>query len=157
MHGPGETFNVKRNNGYANLFHDTFKFLDITSYLTGFSYMQTFLKVSDLAENKGFFPYKWFDGVDKLNYPTLSSHEDFYSSMNPHCNISPEDYAYCQHVWSVYGMSTFQDFLIWCNNLDVGSFVQVVNNLQIPSAMPDHPLPSSMTSTAAFTILPSGI
>ena len=46
------------------------------------------------------------------------------------CSISPEDYAYCQHVWSDYGMSTFQDFLIWYNNLDVGLFVQAVENLQ---------------------------
>lgn len=27
-------------------------------------------------------------------------------------------------------MSTFRDFLVWYNNLDVGPFVQAVQNLQ---------------------------
>ena len=79
----------------------------------GVSY-DKFLKAFDVAENKGSFHYEWFDGVEKLNHPTLSSHEDLYSSMKD-CNISPADYAYCQHVWSDYGMSTFQDFLVWYN------------------------------------------
>ena len=122
MHGPGETFNVKRNNSYACLANDTFKMLDVTSYMSpGISY-DKFLKAFDVAKNKGFFPYEWFHGVDKLNHPTLPSHEDFYSSLTD-CNISPEEYQFCQHVWSDYGMSTFQDFLIWYSNLDVGPFV----------------------------------
>ncbi|CAG2213159.1 unnamed protein product [Mytilus edulis] len=83
----------------------------------------------DVSENKGFFPYEWFDGVDKLNHPTLPSHDDFYSSLKE-CNISPEDYDYCQRVWSQNDMSTFRDFLVWYNNLDVGPFVQAVENLQ---------------------------
>ena len=114
MHCPGETFTVKRYNSYACLANDTFKMLDVTSYMApGVSY-DKFLKAFDVAENKGSFHYEWFDGVEKLNHPTLSSHEDLYSSMKD-CNISPADYAYCQHVWSDYGMSTFQDFLVWYN------------------------------------------
>ncbi|CAG2213398.1 unnamed protein product [Mytilus edulis] len=122
MHEPGKTFTVKRNNSYACLANETFKFLDITLYLApSFSYAK-FLKVFDVSENKGFFPYEWFDGVDKLNHPTLPSHDDFYSSLKE-CNISPEDYDYCQRVWSQNDMSTFRDFLVWYNNLDVGEFI----------------------------------
>jgi hypothetical protein len=129
MHGPGETFNVKRNNSYAYLANDTFKMLDVTSYMSpGVSY-DKFLKAFEVAENKGYFPYEWLDDVDKLNHPNLPSHEDFYSSLKD-CNISPEEYQFCQHVWSDYGMSTFQDFLIWYSNLDVGPFVQAVEHLQ---------------------------
>ena len=94
----------------------------------GVSY-DKFLKAFDVVENRGLFPYEWFDGVDKLNHPTLPSHEAFHSSLKD-CNISSEDYAYCQHVWSENGMSTFQDFLVWYNNLDVGPFIQAVENLQ---------------------------
>ena len=61
--------------------------LDVTSYMSpGVSY-DKFLKAFDVVENKGFFPYEWFDGVDKLNHPTLPSREDFYSSLKD-CNIS---------------------------------------------------------------------
>ncbi|CAG2220677.1 unnamed protein product [Mytilus edulis] len=81
MHEPGQKFTVKRNNSYACLANETFKFLDITSYFApGFSYAK-FLKAFDVTENKGFFPYEWFDSVDKLNHPTLPSHEQFYSSL----------------------------------------------------------------------------
>jgi len=129
MHGPGETFTVKRNNSYACLANDTFKILDVTSYKApGVSY-DKFLKAFDVNENKGFFPYEWFDGVEKLNHPSLPTQEAFHSSLKD-SNISPEDYAYCQRVWSDHRMSTFQDFLIWYNNLDVGPFVQAVENLQ---------------------------
>ncbi|XP_071137847.1 uncharacterized protein [Mytilus edulis] len=129
MHNPGEKFTVKRNNSYACLANETFKFLDITSYLApGFSYAK-FLKAYEVSENKGCFPYEWFDSADKLHHPTLPAHEQFYSSLKE-CNISPEDYAYCQKVWTEKGMSTFRDFLVWYNNLDVGPFVQAVANLQ---------------------------
>jgi hypothetical protein len=114
MHSPGETFTVKRNNSHACMANVPFKMLDVTSYMSpGVSY-DKFLKAF---------------GVDKLNHQTLPSHENFYSSLKD-CNISPEEHKFCQHVWSDYGMSTFKDFVIWYNNLDVGSFVQAVEHLQ---------------------------
>ena len=122
-------FTVKRNNQYACLASDTLKFLDITSYLSpGINYA-TFLKAYDVTENKGHFPYEWFDDVTKLDHPTLPPHDAFYSSLK-NTNISPEEYEYCQKVWRDNRMTTFQDFLIWYNNLDVGPFVTAVENLQ---------------------------
>jgi len=129
MHGPGETFTVKRNNSYACLANDTFNILDVTSYKApGVSY-DKFLKAFDVNENKGFFPYEWFDGVEKLIHPSLPSHEDFYSTLKD-SNISSEEYQFCQQIWRDKNMSTFQDLLVWYNNLDVGPFVQAVENLQ---------------------------
>jgi len=177
MHCPGEKFTVKRNNSYACLANDTFKMLDVTSYMSpGVSY-DKFLKAFDVAENKGFFPYEWFDGVDKLNHPTLPSHEAFHSSLKD-SNISSEDYEFCQQIWRDKNMSTFQDFLVWYNNLDVGPFVQAVEICRrfisivastfsrpaspspgwhvgcssTPDARRELPLPCSITPTATFTI-----
>ncbi|XP_052693820.1 uncharacterized protein LOC128172088 [Crassostrea angulata] len=78
---------------------------------------------------KVFFPYQFLDHVDKLNYDRLPHHNAFYSSLK-NCNISEEEYAFCQQVWHENNMSTFRDFLVWYNNLDVGPFVQAVKNLQ---------------------------
>jgi hypothetical protein len=65
-----------RNNSYACyacLANGTFKMLDVTSYMSpGVSY-DKFLKAFDVSENKGFFPYEWFDCVDKLNLPTFDT------------------------------------------------------------------------------------
>ncbi|CAC5399971.1 unnamed protein product [Mytilus coruscus] len=125
MHGSGKKITLKRNNSYACLANESFKFLDVASYLAPGVCYAKFLKAFDVSENKGFFPYEWFDGVGKLNHPTLPSHDAFYSSLKE-SNISAEDYAF----WRVKNMSSFQDFLDWCNNLDVGPFVQAVENLQ---------------------------
>ena len=68
MHEPGQKFTVKRNNSYACMANDMFKFLDVTSFLApGVSYAK-FLKAFDVAENKGYFPYEYFNHVDKSTY-----------------------------------------------------------------------------------------
>nr|XP_022301117.1 uncharacterized protein LOC111109328 [Crassostrea virginica] len=75
-------FTVKRNNQYACLSNSTLKFLDITSYLSpGINYAN-FLKAYDVKENKGHFPYEWFDDLTKLERTSLPPHETFYSSLN---------------------------------------------------------------------------
>ena len=122
-------FTVKRNNQYACLATSTLKFLDITSYLSpGINYAK-FLKAYDVIENKGFLCYEWFDDVTKLDHPTLPSHDAFYSKLKQN-NISHEEYQFCQKVWTENHMTTFRDFLVWYNNLDVGPFVNAVENLQ---------------------------
>jgi hypothetical protein len=172
MHGPGETFTVKRNNSYACLANETFKMLDVTSYMSpGLSY-DKFLKAFDVVENKGFIPYEWFDGVDKLNHPTLPSHEDFYSSLKE-CNILAEEYQFCQHVWSDYGMSTSQDFRFFqaLENLQKIYFDRGIDvfktSISVPGlargysstqgARQELPSPSSTKPTATSTIPSSGI
>lgn len=45
-------------------------------------------------------------------------------------NITAEDYQFCQKVCFEKGMSSFQDVLVWYNSLDVGHFVQAVENPQ---------------------------
>lgn len=89
MHELGKNFTVKRNNSYACLANDKFKFLDITSYLApGVSYVK-FLKAFDVIDNKGFFPYEWFDGAEKLDHPALPPHTAFYSYLKE-ANITME-------------------------------------------------------------------
>lgn len=70
-------FSVKRNNNHMCLKTNFLKFLDITNYMApGFSYDQ-FLKAYECEQTKGFFPYEWIDGLDKLNEASLPPHEAF--------------------------------------------------------------------------------
>ena len=104
------------------------KFLDITNYMApGFSYDQ-FLKAYECEQTKGFFPYEWIDGLDKLNEASLPPHEAFYSTLKNQ-NISAEEYRYCQQVWEENQMITVNDFLVWCNNLDVLPFLEAVEKM----------------------------
>jgi len=64
-------FTLKRNNNNMCLKTDFIKLLDISTYLApGFSYDQ-FLKAYEYEQTKGFFPYEWIDGLDKLEETSL--------------------------------------------------------------------------------------
>ncbi len=129
MHEAEGGFVVKRNNAYTCMSSDSLKFLDVSQYLApGTSYAK-FLKAYNVEEGKGHFPYEWFDDVTKLDVTSLPPHEAFFSSLK-NTNISEEEYRYCQHVWKENKMTTFKDFLVWYNNLDVAPFVTAVERLQ---------------------------
>ena len=88
-------FTVKRNNNHMCLKTNFLKLLNISNYVAqGFSYDQ-FLKAYEFEQTKGCFPYKWVDGLDKLNETLQPPHVAFYSSLK-NANITDEEYAYCQ-------------------------------------------------------------
>ncbi|XP_038067357.1 uncharacterized protein LOC119737233 [Patiria miniata] len=119
---------IKRTSTYMALKTEKLKFLDITNYLApGYSYAK-FLKAYDCPLTKGFFPYEWVDDLDKLEVGSLPPHQAFYSKLKG-CNISEEEYQYCQSVWKEHGMNTVRDFLVWYNNLDVVPFLDAVDKM----------------------------
>ena len=121
-------FTAKRNSNPMCLKTDFLKLLDISNYLApGFSYDQ-FLKAYESEQSEGFFPYEWKDCLDKLEETSLPPHQTFYSTLKNQ-NITEEEYAYCQQVWEENEMSTFEDFLVWYNNLDVVPFLEAVEKM----------------------------
>ena len=121
-------FTVKRNGNHMCLKTDFLKFLDISNYLApGFSYDQ-FLKTYECEQTKGFFPYEWIGGLDKLEETSLPPHQAFYSPIK-NKNITEEEHAYCQQVWEENNMTAFKDFLVWYNNLDVVPFLEAVEKM----------------------------
>ena len=121
-------FTVKRNSNHMCLKTEYLKFLDISNYLApGFSYDQ-FLKAYECPQTKGYFPYEWVHNLDKQEETSLPPHEAFYSSLK-NANITTEEYAYCQQVWEENEMTSFKDFLVWYNNLDVEPLLEVVEKM----------------------------
>ena len=104
---------------------DFLKLLGISNYVApGFSYDQ-FVRAYECEQTKGFFPHEWVDGLDKLNETSLPLHAAFYSSLK-NANITEQEYEYCQQVWEENNMQTFEDFLVWYNNVDVVPFIEAV-------------------------------
>ena len=68
------------------------------------------------------------DSLEKLNATSLPPHTSFYSHLKG-TNISTEDYTFCQDIWESHHMTTFKDFLIWYNNMDVKPFLQAIHNM----------------------------
>ncbi|KAK3109123.1 hypothetical protein FSP39_023489 [Pinctada imbricata] len=129
LHEEEYCFTIKKNNAYACISTETLKFLDISHFLApGTSYAK-FLKAYQVEESKGHFPYEWFDDVSKLEVTELPPPAAFYSSLKQTC-ISDDEYDLCRQAWVGHDMTTFKDFLVWYNNLDVGPFVTAVTRLQ---------------------------
>ena len=121
-------FTVKRNNNHICLKTVFLKLLDISNYVSpGFSYDQ-FLREYECEQTKGFFLYEWVDGLDKLNETSLPPHASFYSSLK-NTNITEQEYEYWQQVWEENNMQTFEDFLVWYNNLDEVPFIEAVEKM----------------------------
>ena len=118
-------FVVKKSNAFMCLQTERLKFLDIRNYLApGFDYA-TYLKAYQCAAMKGYFPYEWMDDLEKLNWTSLPSHQDFFSTLK-NTNISNEEYTYCQQIWKDEEMTTMKDYLIWYNNQDVVPFLEAM-------------------------------
>ena len=121
-------FVIKRNYNHMCLETLHLKFLDITNYLApGFSYDQ-FLKAYECTQTKGYFPYKWVDSLEKLEFPTLPPPEAFHSTLSG-TDVTEEQYEYCQRVWNDNDMESFRDFLVWYNNLDVVPFLENIEKM----------------------------
>ena len=121
-------FTIKKTNTFMCLSSERLRFLDILSFLApGFSYAK-FLKAYGCTQTKGFFPYEWFDSLDKLEQTCLPPSQAFHSTLRNE-DISEEDYAYCQRVWQEHNMQTMRDFLEWYNNLDVEPFCEAIQKM----------------------------
>ena len=51
------------------------------------------MKAYGASEEKGFFPYEWFDDVVKLEQPCLPPAEAFFSKLK-NCNVLDSDYQH---------------------------------------------------------------
>ena len=124
----GIKFTIKKNHSYLALSTGNLKFLDVSNFLAAGSSYAGFLKAYQCQQEKGKFPHEWFDSLDKLDYPRLPPHSDFYSWLKKE-NISIGEYTACQEAWDKYGMKTMKDFLTWYNNLDVTPFLEALQKM----------------------------
>ena len=57
------------------------------------------------------FPYEWFDTAEKLDFPVLPPHEEWFSKLKNELTLSEEAYRASQRIWHEKGMRTFKDWL----------------------------------------------
>ena len=80
---------IKRGSSYSCITTDNLRFLDMLSYLAvGINY-DGFLKAYGASAPKSFFPYEWFDGLEKLNCTEFPLYTDFYSSLKGRNTLEP--------------------------------------------------------------------
>ena len=121
-------FVVKKMGGYMAIATKKLKFLDITNYLAAGTSLAKFYASYGVTTAKGFFPYSWFDSLDKLTETSLPDNDKFYSILTKK-TITLEEHQLCQDVWTREGMVVFADFVRYYNNGDVVGFVEAVEKI----------------------------
>ena len=112
-------FVLKDGNKYKVIKTKDFMFLDQMNYCAAGTSLSSFIKGYDIDEQKGWFPYEWFDSYDKLDYPVKNLKiTDFYSSLKDE-NITHANFNKLMEICDKYNLILVKDLLKWYNNLDV--------------------------------------
>ena len=82
---------IRTGNKYIGMNFLGLQFLDILNFLGGATTLDNFLKAYGASEEKGFFPYEWFDSAEKMNESQLPPIESFWSKLKNH-NVLTVDY-----------------------------------------------------------------
>ena len=83
----------------------------------------------DVLCQKGFYPYEWFDSIDKFSHDGLPPINDFYSQLSQK-HISENNYKHAQKVYSQLGCKTFKDYHMTYLKCDVLLLADVFENFR---------------------------
>ena len=82
--------------------------------------------------NKAWFPYEWFDGVQKLDYPEFPEHKYryVYSKLKGGKEFLPSDWENCKRIWKEKNVKTLKDWLKHYNDLDVTPGLEAITKMK---------------------------
>ena len=72
---------IKKANQFISFKISDIQLLDILNFLGAATSLDSFLKAYRILETKGFFPYEWFDHLDRRQNTELPPYDAFYSKL----------------------------------------------------------------------------
>jgi hypothetical protein len=83
-----------------------------------------------LMNKKGYFPYEWFDNIDKLKLPiTELKKEDFNNRLKLEA-LSDNEWDYIQQLIKDLNITTFEEYHDFYLNVDVNGLADVFENFR---------------------------
>ena len=124
------TFTVRKANSYMCIATDNLKLLDEANYQAAHIPLADFLKANDTEVGKFFWPYDWFDSMEKLKVEELPPKEAFWSELKKRNTLGnteeeiDKNYLFLQQTWEEKGWKSMRDMLVYYNVCDVQPFLQ---------------------------------
>ena len=97
---------IKKANQFISFKLGELQLLDIMNFLGGATSLDSFLKAYKTSETKRFFPYEWFDHLEKMQNTELPPNDVFYSKLRRHNHFEGEYTEYISLLKS--GLTTEQ-------------------------------------------------
>ena len=94
---------ANKQNKVMYLSTPSFKFLDIINYISYRTSYDQWVKMYGAALSKSWFPYKWFDTAEKLDYLGLLPYEEWFCKLKNEMTLSLEKDWACQQIWQEKG------------------------------------------------------
>ena len=94
------------------------------SYCAAGTNLDKFIKAYDIDENKGFFPYEWFDCYEKLDYLVSDLKIEHFNSSLKNTKMKQKDFDLLMQTCKSLNLIHIKDLLKWYNNLDVGPMLK---------------------------------
>ena len=116
---------LKRGSSMICVNYNRLRFLDIINFVGPGVSLDKYLKTYKVGQTKQFFPYEYFDSLDKLKDNSLPEKDKFYSKLRDE-HISDENYEHCRKIWHDNNMSTLRDYVIFYNISDVQPFLTAI-------------------------------
>ena len=138
---------IKKNNSYTAVTANGMKFIDVKNFQAPCLSYAKFLKAYHIKESKSFLPYEWMTGPDCLDYPELPPYDAYKSTIRginvleevdgdrtlnkiqTSRKLGKQRYGELKQLWQEKGWTCFADYLEYYNNLDVGPFVDAVEEM----------------------------
>ena len=80
---------IKKGTAYSAISTENFLFLDVSNYLAAGTSLDQFLRAYGATIQKSFFPYEYFDSLEKLSSSTFPAYEAFFSSLKDSNTLEP--------------------------------------------------------------------
>jgi hypothetical protein len=90
----------------------------------------------ELVTRKGYFPYEWFDSLEKLDATELPPVEAWSSKLTL-TTMAPEEYEFVQQVWTEMGMQTFRDYHDFYLAIDVKGLADIIARFRVVALRDD--------------------
>lgn len=94
---------ANKQNKAMYLSTPSFKFLDIINFISYRTSYDERVKMYGAKLSKSWFPYKWFDTAEKLDYPGLLPYEEWFKKLKNEMTLSLEKDWASQQIWQEKG------------------------------------------------------
>ena len=121
---------IKKGNAYLLLSSKKLKFLDMQALISPHASYSNWLKSLHIpGAAKSFFPFSWFDSLEKLKETRLPDRKWWTNDIRQE-KLTDEEWEEINSAWKTNGMKTMRCFLEYYNNKDVSHFIQGIQKQQ---------------------------